>query len=71
MIYENGKPCCEDKDCFTYPGSKCLVPEGLCQAPSMVKDDGGSFQCDNSLVSDVTRNFTLEQHNFYRYYTKK
>ncbi|UMM40450.1 hypothetical protein L5515_017075 [Caenorhabditis briggsae] len=66
MIYENGKPCCEDKDCFTYPGSKCLVPEGLCQAPQMTKDSGDSMQCNNPQVSDVTRNFTLEQHNFYR-----
>lgn len=66
MIYENGKPCCDDKDCFTYPGSKCLVPEGLCQAPQVPKDDGQSSQCDNPLISDLTRKWTLDQHNFYR-----
>uniref|UniRef100_A0A8R1E2T2 SCP domain-containing protein n=1 Tax=Caenorhabditis japonica TaxID=281687 RepID=A0A8R1E2T2_CAEJA len=66
MIYENGKPCCDDKDCFTYPGSKCLIPEGLCQAPKVPKDFGESIQCDNSQVSDATRKWTLDQHNFYR-----
>ncbi|CAB3400674.1 unnamed protein product [Caenorhabditis bovis] len=66
MIYENGKPCCNDSDCFTYPCSKCLLPEGLCQAPYIPEDPGNSTWCNNSQMTDLTRKWTLEQHNFYR-----
>ncbi|CAI5455482.1 unnamed protein product [Caenorhabditis angaria] len=69
MIYEPGTPCTNDTDCFTYPGSKCILSEGLCQAPNLPKDRETQEMCkvrENTRMTDETRIWALEQHNFYR-----
>ncbi|CAD6185129.1 unnamed protein product [Caenorhabditis auriculariae] len=66
MIYEPGKPCKKDEDCSTYPGSTCDTSEGLCEAPIILRDNGASNMCSNDNMSDASRIWTLNQHNFYR-----
>lgn len=39
IIYERGKACKVDDDCFTYPGSICLPNEGLCLAQHYTRGD--------------------------------
>ncbi|KJH43046.1 hypothetical protein DICVIV_10953 [Dictyocaulus viviparus] len=67
-IYEAGKPCEIDDDCTTFPRSKCIQSLGLCQVSSKLIDRETNTMCAglNTTMSDDTRIFALDQHNFYR-----
>ncbi|VDM81719.1 unnamed protein product, partial [Strongylus vulgaris] len=66
-IYESGRPCSSDRDCTTYPSSRCIPELGLCQAPDVPKDRTSNNMCGGvaSSMTDYSRQFSLDVHNFY------
>ncbi|KAK6746315.1 hypothetical protein RB195_012431 [Necator americanus] len=65
-IYEKGSQCTNDRDCTTYPGSRCKKQTGLCIYKGTPPCSGGgtNTMCQgNKGMTDEGRKKVLEAHN--------